>query len=316
MVQPYRFDDSALWSIRPLGRLHKIAHFGKCLCMSWNHDHLAPVETLLFRSDLVKVGSFECGSDHPCFAVSESLDNDVFVLPRKPVWIRRDAGDFRFVEPGALLMHRAGSTLERRRADGFGERTFWFGVHPAVFVDTLRRFGLSTSDMGGAQITNLTTAYRLALLLKKLQQLPCEQLSVEEQVLSVFYAICEARAGQACAPSNGREGTTTRQRRLVDLARAYLDTHLCESVSLDRVAHEAGTSLYHLCRVFRQTMGVTMHEYRTRQRLSRAMQRLIDGDSATLTELALDLGFSSHSHLSRVFQQQVGMSPSSIRASI
>ncbi len=39
--------------------------------MSWNQDHLAPVETLLYRSDLVKVGTFECAADDPCFRVSE-----------------------------------------------------------------------------------------------------------------------------------------------------------------------------------------------------------------------------------------------------
>jgi AraC-like DNA-binding protein len=283
--------------------------------MPWDHDHLAPVDTLLFRSDLVKVGSFECASDHPCFAVSESLDNDVFVLPREPLWIRRDTGDFRFVEPGALLMHRAGSTLERRRTAGFGERTFWFGVHPDLFVETLRRYGLPTADMDGPQVANLSIAYRLGVLLKRLQQMSGEQLQVEEEVLSVFYAICEARAGQGNKSTTARHGTVTRQRRLVDLARAYLDAHLCESVGLDRVASDVGTSLYHLCRIFRQATGVTMHEYRMRQRLTRAMQRLLDGESETLTELALDLGFSSHSHLCRVFRQQVGMSPSATRRS-
>ena len=82
--------------------------------MSWNHDHLAPVETLLYRSDLIKVGTFVCDVAHPCFSVSEPLDNDVFVLPKRPVWIRRNEGEYRFVEPGAILMHRAGATLERR----------------------------------------------------------------------------------------------------------------------------------------------------------------------------------------------------------
>ena len=92
--------------------------------MSWNHDHLAPVETLLYRSDLIKVGTFVCDVAHPCFSVSEPLDNDVFVLPKRPVWIRRNEGEYCFVEPGAILMHRAGATLERRRAGGTGERTY------------------------------------------------------------------------------------------------------------------------------------------------------------------------------------------------
>jgi AraC-like DNA-binding protein len=282
--------------------------------MSWNYDHLEPVETLLFRSDLVKVGTFECAADDPCFPVSEPLDNDVFVLPTKPVWVRRDSGDYRFVEPGGILLHRAGSRLERRRASDSGERTYWFGVHPEIFVDALRRHDLSTQTMGGALIADLQFHHRLAVLLRQIECDPTDQLAVEEDVLTLFFGICERRADQVRNACRARTGTTERQRRLVDRARAFLDAHLTETVGLDVVARDAGTSLYHLCRIFREQTGLTMHAYRTRQRLGHALDRLVGGSSSNLTELALDLGFSSHSHLSRVFQKQMGVPPSAIRS--
>jgi AraC-like DNA-binding protein len=282
--------------------------------MSWNHDHLAPVETLLFRSDLVKVGTFECAADDPCFRISEPLDNDVFVLPRKSVWIRRDADEYRFVEPGAILMHRAGSILERRRASDAGERTYWFGVHPDIFVDALRRHDLSTEKMGGALIADLQFHHRLAVLLKQVECKQAERLAVEEEVLTLFFGICERRADQVKMSARARGSTAERQRRLVDRARAFLDAHLSETVGLETVARDAGTSLYHLCRVFREQTGLTMHAYRTRQRLGHALDKLVSGSGANLTELALDLGFSSHSHLSRTFQKQMGVPPSAIRS--
>ena len=282
--------------------------------MSWNDDHLAPVETLLYRSNLVKVGTFECAADDPCFRVSEPLDNDVFVLPRKPVWVRRNGGEYRFVEPGAILMHRAGSRLERRQVTESGERTYWFGVHPDVFVDALRRHGLSTEAMGGALIADLQFHHRLAVLLKQIEHDPTDRLAVEEEVLTLFFGICERRANRAKKTSGLRVSTAARQRRLVDRARAFLDAHLSETVGLDTVARDAGTSLFHLCRVFREQTGLTMHAYRTRQRLGHALDRLVSGSSANLTDLALDLGFSSHSHLSRVFQKQMGVPPSAIRS--
>ena len=59
-----------------------------------------------------------------------------------------------------------------------------------------------------------------------------------------------------------------------------------------------------------------MHAYRTRQRLWHVLEQLLDGDTTPLTELAFDQGFSSHSHLSRVFQKQMGMPPSAIRPAV
>ena len=147
--------------------------------MSWDQDRLAPVETLLYRGNRVKVGSFECAADHACFPISEALDNDVFVVPRRPLWIRRDAGDYRFVAPGAVLLHRAGSTLQRRRVSDSGERTYWFGVHPEVFVNTLRRYQLSTREMGGALIPDLSLRYRLAVLLKQIEGVLGDPLPVQ-----------------------------------------------------------------------------------------------------------------------------------------
>jgi len=282
--------------------------------MSWNHDNLAPVETLLFRSDLVKVGTFECAADDPFFRVSEPLDNDVFVLPRKSLWIRRDDDEYQFVEPGAILMHRAGSRLERRRAAESGERTYWFGVRPDAFVDALRRYDLSTENMGGALIADLHFHHRLAVLVMKIERGQLDRLAVEEEVLSLFLGICERRADQVKKSTGARGLTADRQRRLVGRARAFLDAHLAETIGLESVARDAGTSLYHLCRVFREQTGLTMHAYRTRQRLGHALDRLVSGSSANLTDLALDLGFSSHSHLSRVFQKQMGVPPSAIRS--
>lgn len=284
--------------------------------MSWTQDHLAPVETLLFQSDLVKVGSFVCAADDPCFPVSESLDNDVFVMPKTPLWIKRDDGEYRFVEPGAILMHRAGQTLARRRAADSGERTYWFGVHPDVFVDALERYELPTREMGGALIADPPLRYKLALLLKKLQRGTTERLAIEEEVLNLFFEICAQRSKRQQRRVCPRAGTALRQRRLVDLARAYLDAHLAEKAGLETVANAAGTSLYHLCRVFREQTGMTMHAYRTRQRLWHVLEQLVDGDTTPLTELAFDQGFSSHSHLSRVFQKQMGMPPSAIRPAV
>jgi AraC family transcriptional regulator len=68
-----------------------------------------------------------------------------------------------------------------------------------------------------------------------------------------------------------------------------------------------------LCRIFRRETGVTIHEYRTRLRLRRAVASFRDGD-VDLLALALDLGYSSHSHFTSSFRSEFGETPSAIRA--
>jgi len=64
--------------------------------------------------------------------------------------------------------------------------------------------------------------------------------------------------------------------------------------------------------LFRQRTGVSIHRYLTRLRLRASLERLADGAS-DLTTLALDLGFSSHSHFSGAFRAEFGQTPSEVR---
>jgi AraC-like DNA-binding protein len=281
--------------------------------MTWTNDNLAPVETLLFRSPLVKIGRFECPAGHPCFPVTESIDNDVFVLPRMSLWMRRGTGAYRFIESGAIVMHRAGATIERRSENTAGDRAYWFAIHPDVFADTLERYSLSARDIAGALIVEPKIRYRLAVLVNEIYSSRMNRLAAEEEVLSLFAGICEKYAGRARSRSGAHRGAAVRRRRLAEIARAYVDAHLAENIGLEDVADEVGSSLFHLCRTFREQTGLTLHAYRMRQRLGRAMDRIVDGENCSLTELALETGFSSHSHLSRAFRQQLGISPSSLR---
>jgi AraC family transcriptional regulator len=57
--------------------------------------------------------------------------------------------------------------------------------------------------------------------------------------------------------------------------------------------------------------GAALHEYITQLRLARALAEIPHTDD--LTTLALDVGFSSHSHFSAAFRRAFGMTPSQFR---
>ena len=109
-----------------------------------------------------------------------------------------------------------------------------------------------------------------------------------------------------------RNGTDTDHVDRAEAAKVYLASRLGERITLDDVARAVYASPFHLARVFHQRTGVPIHRYLTRLRLRASLERLDDGAN-DLTELALELGFSSHSHFTDTFRREFGSPPSDLR---
>ncbi len=77
-------------------------------------------------------------------------------------------------------------------------------------------------------------------------------------------------------------------------------------------AAAAGCSVWHVARQFRRATGTSIHRTLTHLRLRHALENLRRG-ALDLTQLALDLGFSSHSHFSAAFRSAFGVTPSRFR---
>jgi AraC-like DNA-binding protein len=81
--------------------------------------------------------------------------------------------------------------------------------------------------------------------------------------------------------------------------------------SVTAIATVLKTSPFHACRVFRARTGYTLHGYLTEQRLRRALTRLSEGEE--IGEIAVRLGFASHSHFTAHFHGAFGVTPSEFR---
>jgi AraC family transcriptional regulator len=94
-----------------------------------------------------------------------------------------------------------------------------------------------------------------------------------------------------------------------------METDLSATLTLKTLATESGYSRNHFLRMFRAAMGCTPHQYLLRLRVGKA-QAMMHGDSIRLIDVALACGFSSHAHLSRIFRQVTGSTPSEYRRGI
>src|SRR5262245_14908328 len=96
-------------------------------------------------------------------------------------------------------------------------------------------------------------------------------------------------------------------RRVIERMRCF-----SSDLSLQALANESGYSRVHFVRMFRAATGSSPHNYLLNLKLERARD-LLKNPSMSLIDIALDSGFSSHSHMRRLFHQFVGVTPSAYR---
>lgn len=96
----------------------------------------------------------------------------------------------------------------------------------------------------------------------------------------------------------------------VNRAIDYVVRNLAGNLSLDEVARAACFSPFHFHRVFKSLVGETLGEFVKRQRLERALYLMAHARRRSLTDVALECGFSSSSDFSRSFKQRFGVPPS------
>jgi AraC family transcriptional regulator len=92
----------------------------------------------------------------------------------------------------------------------------------------------------------------------------------------------------------------------------FVQAHLCQDVSLDALAQQAGFSPYYFARLFRRTMGESPHQFVLRQRIECA-QRLLNQREVSLAQVALASGFANQSHFTQAFKRHVGLTPRAYR---
>lgn len=96
--------------------------------------------------------------------------------------------------------------------------------------------------------------------------------------------------------------------RARDLLREVHD----RTLTIDQVAREAAMSPFHFIRQFTAVFGETPHQARIRSRLDRARLLLVSGERS-VTEICMEVGFSSHGSFSTLFARRMGVPPSEYR---
>jgi AraC family transcriptional regulator len=100
--------------------------------------------------------------------------------------------------------------------------------------------------------------------------------------------------------------------RTMRLLRDFIHAGLAERITLAKLAALAALTTHQFLVAFRKAFGSTPAQYIIRQRLRRAQHQLLS-TRKDITTIALDCGFSSHSHLTACFTNHIGCAPREYR---
>ena len=276
------------------------------------------IDVEVFATPLVRVGRWRCPAENPIFSNSGPASDTLFVFPRESVWIQHD-GDVPFVaDANTVTYYNRGQVYSRHKLSARGDYCEWFAVAPDAVAETRAAHEPAVVDRRDAPFrfshgpSDAESYLRQRLVFEHVSQEPrADRLFVEEAVLSILADVTAlAYAHQGVKPR-----VRSRQRRDVDLVEAARDViarRFRDNLSLSDIAREVESSVFHLARVFKVRTGFTLHAYRNQLRLRSALDRLTVAN-VDLVEIALDLGFSSHSHFTETFRRSFGKTPSAVR---
>jgi AraC family transcriptional regulator len=274
-------------------------------------------DRVVFDTATVRVGAFRCHPSHPLFHDTGPANNCCFVFPRTAVEIQHEHEPAFVANPNVVTFYNRGQAYERNAISPEGDRCEWFGVEPGIVREAVRAIDPSV-DACPERPFRCTRAWAdtpTYLLQRRVFEHVTashaeEPLAIEEAVLFLLERVVGStyRTVQRVRPP----AIPPKQSDVVHWMEIILSQRLDESLTLGDIASKIGLSMYHMCRLFRRATGTTMWQYRQKLRLRGALEGVSESPKP-LVEIALESGFSSHSHFTNLFHKEFGQTPSTLR---
>ena len=87
----------------------------------------------------------------------------------------------------------------------------------------------------------------------------------------------------------------------------YVNEHITEDLTLDRLAEQFYVSKFHLSKLFKQYTGMSIYQYVIKKRITVARNLLLTG--TPVTQACLDCGFHDYSNFLKAFKRECGKNP-------
>jgi AraC family transcriptional regulator len=260
------------------------------------------MSSALVESPLAKVYDVVCRAPRSDYGPAERSGIAQVVLPRRGVFVLERHGETVVVDTNTALVLAADEEY-RVSHPGAGGDACTVVIVPSDLLEEAAG-GID----GWAGWLRPRDHLAVSLFTRALRDRGDDRLEAEEATLLMLAALRQVFESR----SEGRRAGWA-QRARVEHVRLLLANAPTVRWDLCRIANAVHCSPFHLCRQFRADTGETISRYLLRLRLSRAVERLAEGER-DVASLALETGFAHHSHFSRRFRSVLGLTPTAARA--
>lgn len=278
------------------------------------------MENLVHTCPSVHVLDYRCAGHERRQGPEEEVGTYEVVLPREGIFVRHVHGESIVADPNYALFFNSGECYRVSHPVSGGDRCTVLAFAQSRIEDCLLHLDPQALSSGTRLFgkTHTPTSPSLDLLHRQLLRMArstAESLAVEEIAIDLLAGLITAsmRAPASVYKVSRRAATARRHDELITAVREELTRRLGEKLDLRDIASAVHVSPFHLCRVFRSRTGISLSGYHRRLRLRTALQKILDGED-DLTRLAVDMGFSHHSHFTSAFSREFGLPPSANRA--
>lgn len=263
-----------------------------------------PYDQVVYHEGPLQIGRFwvPVGDEH--FADTGAIENHVLVIPTWAIEVNYSDRQSVVADPTRAMCYNRGCEIRRRALNPHGDLAWWIAFDDELLAETIGSSAEQPFQQRWAPLPRDAFVVARALVAEFASDRNPDSLQVED---CAWWLLGRCIDTEHTAPRG-----TSRQRRAVATAEAFIAEHHRDPITLTDIAAVAHMSPFHLSRVFHRLTGTRLHQRLTELRLRGSVHEIIDSDRS-LTEIAGDLGFSSPSHFSNAFRAGFGLPPSRLR---
>jgi len=276
------------------------------------------ISSVAFETDSLRIRTVRCRASADDRGGIEYARAHTLVLPQSGVFVKYERPHAAMVADAA---HAVFFTAERpyrvSHPTDRGDDCLVLEYRPPVLLEVLNEVDPAAADTPrtpfrvGMVPLRPRVILRRRLLWHRLARGIAGRLEVEEAALEMFGAAIGAGRHYYPAPRRPR-GVVSRRSDIVRLTQASIAARPSEPWTLDGLARRVQCSPFHLAHVFGEDVGIPIHQYHLLARLTQALDGVLDS-SDRLSAIALDAGFTHHSHFTATVRRTFGVTPSQLR---